>query len=56
MRPAQGLGGFRTPIGGLYLSGAGTHPTGGVCALPGKIAAQTLLRDQAKGAKKATRA
>jgi phytoene dehydrogenase-like protein len=55
MRPAQGLGGFRTPIGGLYLSGAGTHPTGGVCALPGKIAAQTLLRDQAKGAKKATR-
>jgi phytoene dehydrogenase-like protein len=45
MRPAQGLGSYRTPIDGLYLSGAGTHPTGGVCALPGKLAAQTLLKD-----------
>ena len=45
MRPAPGLGGYRMPVAGLYLSGAGTHPTGGVCALPGKLAAQTLLRD-----------
>jgi phytoene dehydrogenase-like protein len=48
MRPAQGLGSYRTPVDGLYLSGAGTHPTGGVCALPGKLAAQTLLGDQKK--------
>lgn len=45
-RPAPGLGGYRMPVAGLYLSGAGTHPTGGVCGLPGKLAAQTLLRDQ----------
>lgn len=47
LRPAPGLGGYRMPVDGLYLSGAGTHPTGGVCGLPGKLAAQTLLRDQA---------
>lgn len=47
LRPALGLGGYRTPVDGLYLSGASTHPTGGVCALPGKLAAQTLLRDRA---------
>lgn len=51
MRPAQGLGSYRMPIEGLYLSGAGTHPTGGVCALPGKLAAQTLLRDLGAPAK-----
>lgn len=56
MRPAQGLGSYRTPIKGLFLSGAGTHPTGGVCAIPGKLAAQTLLRDDAKsGAKSGAR-
>ena len=30
------------------LSGAGTHPVGGVCALPGKLAAQTAIRDHKK--------
>lgn len=48
LRPAPGLGSYRMPIEGLYLSGAGTHPTGGVCGLPGKLAAQTLLRDQSR--------
>lgn len=52
MRPAPGLGQYRTPVKGLYLSGAGTHPTGGVCSLPGKLAAETLLGDLAKAAKK----
>jgi phytoene dehydrogenase-like protein len=46
MKPAVGFGAYRTPVQGLYLSGAGTHPVGGVCALPGKLAAQTVLRDQ----------
>ena len=46
MKPAIGLGGYKTPIDGLYISGASTHPTGGVCALPGKLAAQTLMRDR----------
>lgn len=52
MRPAPGLGSYRTPVEGLYLSGAGTHPTGGVCALPGKLAAQTLLSDLVAPVKK----
>jgi phytoene dehydrogenase-like protein len=54
-KPAWGLGGYRTPIEGLFLSGASTHPTGGVCALPGKLAAQTLLRDNRKGTPRARR-
>ena len=45
MKPAVGFGAYKTPVEGLYLSGAGTHPVGGVCALPGKLAAQTVLRD-----------
>jgi phytoene dehydrogenase-like protein len=45
MRPALGLGGYRTPIDGLYLSGAGTHPGGGVSGLPGQHAARCVLGD-----------
>lgn len=45
MRPALGLGGYRTPIDGLYLSGAGTHPGGGVSGLPGQHAARRVLTD-----------
>lgn len=50
LKPALGLGGYKTPIDGFYLSGAGTHPTGGVCALPGKLAAETLMRTARNGA------
>ncbi|WP_354698009.1 Phytoene desaturase (lycopene-forming) [Paraconexibacter sp. AEG42_29] len=46
LKPALGFGGYKTPVDGLYLSGASTHPTGGVCSLPGKLAAQTLMRDR----------
>jgi phytoene dehydrogenase-like protein len=45
-RPARGLGGFRTPVRGLYLAGAGTHPGGGVSGWPGRLAAQTALREE----------
>jgi phytoene dehydrogenase-like protein len=45
LRPALGAGGYRTPVRGLYLSGAGFHPSGGVSGLPGKLAAQVALRD-----------
>lgn len=48
LKPAAGLAGYRTPVKGLFLSGAGTHPVGGVCALPGKLAAQTALQDVGK--------
>jgi len=44
MRPAKGLGGYLTPVAGLYLSGAGTHPGGGITGGPGYNAAQEVLR------------
>jgi phytoene dehydrogenase-like protein len=49
LKPALGLGAYKTPIEGFYLSGAGTHPVGGVCGLPGKLAAETLLREGVGG-------
>jgi phytoene dehydrogenase-like protein len=45
LRPAAGLGGYRTPLDGLYLAGAGTHPGGGVMGTSGRLAAQAVLKD-----------
>jgi phytoene dehydrogenase-like protein len=45
-RPAPGLGGYRTPYEGLYLAGAGSHPSGGVCGWPGRLAAECALEDR----------
>lgn len=44
-RPLLGHGDHRTPIAGLYLCGAGTHPGGGVTGMPGHNAAREILRD-----------
>ncbi|TGD83917.1 NAD(P)/FAD-dependent oxidoreductase [Mycolicibacterium sp. CH28] len=45
-RPARGLGGYDTPITGLFQSGAGTHPSGGVTGWPGRLAAQHAIRQE----------
>jgi phytoene dehydrogenase-like protein len=45
-RPTRRLGGHRTPIAGLYLSGAGTNPSGGILGTPGRMAARAVLHDQ----------
>jgi phytoene dehydrogenase-like protein len=45
MRPLPGWAQYRTPINGLYLCGAGTHPGGGVTGAPGYNAARRVLRD-----------
>ena len=45
LRPTRRLANHRTPIAGLYLSGAGTSPTGGIAGTPGYLAAQALLKD-----------
>jgi len=50
LRPAPGFARHRTPIPGLYLSGAGTHPGGGVHGMPGKLAAEAVLADARGGA------
>lgn len=45
-RPTRRLGGHRTPVDGLYVSGAGTNPSGGIAGTPGRMAARALLRDR----------
>lgn len=44
-RPVGGWARYRTPIDGLYLCGAGTHPGGGLNGRPGAAAAARILRD-----------
>jgi len=48
MRPLPGWARYRTPIDGLYLCGAGTHPGGGVTGAPGYNAARIVLRQRQK--------
>ena len=43
-RPLLGWAQYRTPIKGLYLCGAGTHP-GGVTGAPGANASREIIRD-----------
>ncbi|HEX2192844.1 MAG TPA: NAD(P)/FAD-dependent oxidoreductase [Acidimicrobiales bacterium] len=45
-RPTRSLGRHRTPVAGLYVSGAGTNPAGGVSGSPGRRAAKALLADR----------
>ncbi len=44
-RPVAGWADHRTPIRGLYLCGAASHPGGGVLGACGKNAAEEVLRD-----------
>jgi phytoene dehydrogenase-like protein len=44
MRPHPDAAGCTTPIKGLYICGAGTHPGGGVSGIPGYHAANLVLR------------
>ena len=43
LRPALGLGGYSTPVEGLWITGGGTHPGPSVSGIPGQIAARKLL-------------
>jgi phytoene dehydrogenase-like protein len=43
-RPAIGLGGYKTPVPGLFLSGSGTHPIAGINGMPGMNAAKTVIK------------
>lgn len=45
MRPSPSLSGYRTPVDSLYLTGAGTHPGGGITGAPGRNAAGIVLED-----------
>lgn len=43
-RPFPGMAGYRTHLGGLYLTGASTHPGGGIMGASGRNAARVVLR------------
>jgi phytoene dehydrogenase-like protein len=47
LRPVPGYANYRTPVRGLYLCGAATHPGGGVMGACGYNAARVILRDRA---------
>jgi phytoene dehydrogenase-like protein len=49
MRPLYGAAQYDTPIDGLFLCGAGSHPGGGLTGLPGQNAAQRILKLGRKG-------
>lgn len=49
MRPVAGWGRYATPVSGLYLGGAGTHPGPGILGGPGWLAAERLLGDRRRG-------
>lgn len=44
-RPFLGCSRYRTPIDGLYLAGAGTHPGGGITGGSGFLAAKTIAKE-----------
>jgi phytoene dehydrogenase-like protein len=48
MRPVANWAQYRTPLTGLYLCGAGTHPGGGLHGRPGYLAAKEILNDARK--------
>jgi phytoene dehydrogenase-like protein len=45
-RPLPELAGYRTPVRGLFLTGASTHPGGGVFGASGRSAARVVLADR----------
>lgn len=46
-RPALGLASYRGPVNDLYLTGASTHPGGGIMGASGRNAARAILSDLA---------
>jgi phytoene dehydrogenase-like protein len=47
VRPLPGAAQYQTPLAGLYLCGAGSHPGGGVMGRAGRNAARQILRQAA---------
>ncbi|MEZ4869237.1 MAG: NAD(P)/FAD-dependent oxidoreductase [Caldilineaceae bacterium] len=45
LRPALTMSNYRGPVPGLYLTGASTHPGGGIMGASGRNAAHVLLHD-----------
>ena len=45
-RPLPEIANYTTPIEGLYLTGAGTHPGGSISGMPGRNCARVFLQSQ----------
>jgi beta-carotene ketolase (CrtO type) len=45
-RPLPEIANYKTPIEGLFLTGAGTHPGGSVSGMPGRNCARIFLHEQ----------
>jgi beta-carotene ketolase (CrtO type) len=46
LRPLPELANYKTPIQGLFLTGAGTHPGGSISGMPGRNCARVFLQTQ----------
>lgn len=46
LRPLPELANYKTPIDGLFLTGAGTHPGGSISGMPGRNCARVFLHTQ----------
>lgn len=55
LRPVPEFAHYRGPVPGLYLTGASTHPGGGVFGASGRNAARTILRDLARVRRRGSR-
>ena len=47
MRPFHGANQYGTPVEGLFLCGAGSHPGGGLMGLAGRNAAREIIKQGA---------
>ncbi|MBW4624193.1 MAG: FAD-dependent oxidoreductase [Brasilonema octagenarum HA4186-MV1] len=45
-RPLPEIANYQTPISGLYLTGAGTHPGGSISGMPGRNCARVFLQSK----------
>jgi beta-carotene ketolase (CrtO type) len=45
-RPLPEIANYKTPIEGLFLTGAGTHPGGSISGMPGRNCARVFLHTQ----------
>ncbi|BAZ46833.1 FAD dependent oxidoreductase [Chondrocystis sp. NIES-4102] len=45
-RPLPEIANYKTPLEGLYLTGAGTHPGGSISGMPGRNCARVFINDE----------
>jgi phytoene dehydrogenase-like protein len=48
LRPSPDLSGYRSHVPGLFITGASTHPGGGIMGASGRNAARVVLRELEK--------